>query len=228
MYNTEMTKYFEEQGVSLVGFADLKAIGNAYASGIAIALKIPAEIIQAIENGPTDAYHDTYHALNKRLDEIAASGAAYIQSKGFKAQAQTTTYVQQSETYRTELPHKTVATRAGLGWIGKCALFINETYGSGIRLTSILTDMPFSYGVPTEESKCGTCDRCQTYCPGKAVSGKLWHSELDRDAFFNAVACREAARLISKEKIDKEITLCGKCIEICPYTQRYVKRTLSN
>jgi epoxyqueuosine reductase QueG len=226
MFNEEMEKFFKAQEVSLIGFADLRAIGQQLPSGISIALRIPPEIIRAIANGPTLAYHDTYHALNSRLDALAALGAEYIQSKGFHAVAQTTTYVQQSDTYRTELPHKTVATQAGLGWIGKCALFVNESYGSGIRLTSILTDMPFDYGKPINTSKCGACDKCQTACPGSAVSGKLWHVELDRDAFFNASRCREMARTISREKIDKEITLCGKCIEICPYTQRYVQRTM--
>ena len=43
---------------------------------------------------------------------------------------------------QTALPHKTIATRAGIGWIGKSALLVTAKYGSAIRLSSILTDTP--------------------------------------------------------------------------------------
>ena len=46
--------------------------------------------------------------------------------------------------FRTVMPHKTVAVHAGLGWIGKSALFVTEKYGSAVRLTSVLTDAPLS------------------------------------------------------------------------------------
>ena len=54
-----------------------------------------------------------------------------------------------------ELPHKTVATRAGIGWIGKCALLVTEKYGSAIRLTTVLTDMDLETDQPINGSKCG-------------------------------------------------------------------------
>jgi epoxyqueuosine reductase QueG len=64
---------------------------------------------------------------------------------------------------------------------------------------------------------------CTNACPGKAISGKLWKADLDRDEFFDPLACRKKARELAAEKIRKEITLCGKCIEVCPYTQSYLR-----
>lgn len=129
------------------------------------------------------------------------------------------------EPHRTQLPHKTVATLAGIGWIGKSALLVTKKYGSAVRLTSILTDMPLDYGVPVTKSMCPReCYICMNACPGKAISGKLWDQTMDRNEFYDPLKCREKALQLSKERMNKEITLCGKCIEVCPYTRKYINR----
>jgi epoxyqueuosine reductase QueG len=75
---------------------------------------------------------------------------------------------------RSKLPHKTVATLSGLGWIGKCALLVTRDYGAAVRLTVTLTDAPLQTGKPINKSYCGACTECQKNCPAGAVSGKLW------------------------------------------------------
>jgi epoxyqueuosine reductase QueG len=121
------------------------------------------------------------------------------------------------------MPHKTVAVSSGLGWIGKSALFLTEEYGSALRLISVLTDAPLECNEPITASKCGNCTLCEKACPGHAISGQLWKPELDREDYFDAMACRKKAREIAANSIDRKITLCGKCIEVCPYTRRYTK-----
>jgi len=54
-----------------------------------------------------------------------------------------------------------------------------------------------------------------------AISGLTWNPKLDRDEFFDALACRKKAREIAAKSLEKQITLCGKCIEVCPYTRKY-------
>ena len=141
---------------------------------------------------------------------------------GFKAIAQTREYVGSGENSdNTILPHKTVATRAGIGWIGKCALLVTGGFGSSIRLSSILTDAPLETDLPINKSKCGDCMVCADACPGRAVSGRPWEVGLYRDEFFDPVKCRKTARERSKQGFGGEITICGKCIEVCPYTKRF-------
>lgn len=206
-----------------MGFANIKEIKDIDMDfAISIAVKIPKEVIQGIKNGPTIEYYNQYKILNKKLDNIALFCEEYLKLIGYKAFAQTVERVKEFGNYRTILPHKTVATRAGLGWIGKNALLITKEYGSAIRITSIITNAPLECGEPIIESRCGQCLNCTISCPGKAILGKLWNVNLDRDEFFSPLDCRKAARKIAKERIDKEITLCGKCIEVCPYTKRYV------
>lgn len=213
-----------ENGASLVGFADLKAIiGGDMPYGVSVAVALPPELVKSIHDGPNMDYYDAYHSINDKLDLLVTMGADFLKEKGFQSYAQTVNEVKEFDVYRTTLPHKTVATNAGLGWIGKCALLVTEEFGSAVRLSSFITDAELEYGSPITKSKCGDCMACTNACPGKAVSGKLWSAGADRDQFFDPLACRKKAREIADERIHKEITLCGKCIEVCPYTQRYIK-----
>jgi len=212
-------------GADLVGFGDLTGlppdIRENLPAGICVAVKYPGEVIRGIADLPTPEYRDYYNQLNRRLDTLVQLGAKALQAKGYAGVAMTRERVGSGETFdSTALPHKTVATRAGMGWIGKSALFVTERYGSMIRISSILTDAPLKTAVPVNQSKCGGCMICRDACPGGAISGKEWAAELYRDEFFNPVKCRKTAKARSKQGFGGEITLCGKCIEICPYTRR--------
>ena len=165
------------------------------------------------------------NGLNEKLDVLVEFGAQLLQDNGFIAIPQTRAYVNQFMTGNSSLlPYKTVATRAGLGWIGKCALLVTEEYGSMIRLSSILTDAPLETSQPINISKCGDCTVCTDVCPAGAVSGNLWRVGIDYGEFFDAALCRKTARERTMKSLRIEQSLCGKCIEICPYTKRYLKK----
>lgn len=223
--NEDLKNMLVEHGASLVGFADVKsAVHGDMTFGVSVAVAVPSKVIQGIYDGPTLDYYYEYHRINQLLNRIVTAGAEYLTAKGYQAFAQTTDAVVESDDYRTALPHKTVATCAGLGWIGKCALLVTREYGSAVRLSSLITNAPLDCGLPITESRCGNCMACTQACPGKAVSGNSWSAEIDRDDFFHPLQCRKKARELAAERIQKEITLCGKCIEVCPYTQQYLHR----
>ncbi len=237
----EIEQILLENGASMVGFAKIDELysnvdlngprsGDSvtepinipnYPFGISIILAHPKDVIKNISNSPTMDYYDAYHRLNNKLDDLAIQCAEYIKEQGYNAYPQTVLATKEYGIFRTVMPHKTVAVHAGLGWIGKSALFITEKYGSAVRLTSVLTDAPLEYNKQIMQSKCGSCMLCTNACPGKAISGQIWNPELNRDDYFDAMACRKKAREIAAKTIDKQITLCGKCIEVCPYTRRY-------
>lgn len=227
----ELKEVLVRQGADLVGIGKLEEIPAEERKympyGIAVAVSINPNIIKKIENGPTMGYFDEYNRLNDKLDTIVLSGADFLKNKGFQAIAQTREVVSKTETeYSSVLPHKTIATRAGLGWIGKNAMLVTETYGNAVRISAILTDAPLEADHPVTESKCKNCMACTKACPGEAVQGTNWNIHKNREELFDPIKCRKAARKISKELLDKEITLCGKCIEICPYTKKYVKKAM--
>jgi len=138
----ELKDLLLSNGANLVGFANLSGINNNIEThyGVCVVVKLSAELIMSIHNGSNMLYFNGYHRINDLLDKIVTRGTEYLIKNGFKAFAQTRAAVKQYENYETGLPHKTVGTRAGLGWIGKCGLLIMKEYGSGIRISSFLTN----------------------------------------------------------------------------------------
>ena len=213
-------------GAELSGFGSLAELPDDVREGmpvgISVAVTYPAKVIRGIAELPTQEYREWYDRLNERLDAIVTHGAAALRELGYRAIAMTREYVGSGElTDNTRLPHKTVATRAGIGWIGKSALLVTVEYGSAIRLSSILTDAPLRANTPINSSRCGDCMICSNACPAAAVSGRLWEPGLYRDEFFNPISCRVQARKRARQGFNGDITICGKCIEVCPYTRQY-------
>jgi epoxyqueuosine reductase QueG len=217
----------QRHGADLIGFGDLTALPiesrQGLPTGVAVAVKLPKEAMRGIADLPTQAYYRQYSLLNDLLDGIVGAGAALLRQAGYRAVAQTRQYVNPFMVNNiTLLPHKTVSTRAGLGWIGKSALLVTPEYGSMVRISSLLTDAPLPCAAPVEESRCGACEVCMRACPGGAISGRLWRAGLPREAFFDARACEETTLARSLAGFGQAATLCGKCIVVCPWTKKYL------
>jgi len=217
------------RGAALIGFADLRELPedarDGFPYGVVIGMAWEKDVLHSIADGPTHAYHQNYDDLNERLDNLSLYAEKWLVEKGFRALAKTRQVVGAYDGVRltTKLPHKTVATRAGVGWIGKCALLVTPEFGSALRISSTLADAPLETGTPVNESHCGECAVCREICPAKAVSGNKWSAGLPREEFWNAQACRETALARSREKLGEDVTLCGLCILRCPWTQKYLK-----
>jgi len=214
-------------GAALAGFGDLTSlppdVREGLPVGIIVAVKYPKEVIRGISDLPTASYFEWYERLNVRLDALVTHVAEILRERGHAAIAQTRERVGRGESEdHTPLPHKTVATRAGIGWIGKSALLVTERYGSMIRLSSVLTDAPLETAEPVNLSRCGDCRACADACPAGAVSGRQWRAGLGRDELLDAALCRETARERAKRGFGGGATICGKCIEVCPWTRRYL------
>ena len=222
----ELEQTLRQAGAALVGFGDLSGIcPTPLTTGESVAVPLPPEVLEGIAEGPTRAYLEAYHALNAQLNAIVTAGAAFLEARGWQARAQTTDAVTQDETWRTPLPHKTVATRAGLGWIGRNCLLVTPEYGGAMRLSSLVTDAPLPTAEPITTSRCGGCRRCVEACPAGALTGALWQAGMDREELFCRETCWEKQRELMRERTGIDTDLCGQCFVVCPYTARYLQRT---
>ena len=219
----ELFEVLRSKGAKLMGIGNLEEVVTGDMKiGISVAVPVPAHIVENLKTAPTMEYYHMYQTLNAQLDEIVTAGAEFLVSKGYKAQANTTKIVKSNENWETPLPHKTVATRAGLGWIGKNCLLITETFGGAQRISSIVTDAPLTCDEPINESKCGGCTVCVDKCPGKALYNTLWTAGMKREEIFNKEICKKAQEMQMEKATGLKTDLCGMCYAVCPYTQKYL------
>ena len=207
----ELKNYLKKEGSSEVGFADITNFSpkEGLNSGVVFYITYPKEIIRNMENAPTMEYLWELIDLNTRLDALGMLCEEYLINEGYEAYAQTKKRLGTDfgEFNSFELPHKTIATRAGLGWIGKSALFTTLKYGSALRMSSVLTNAPLDFGEPVLESKCGKCMICRDACPGGAISGKNWNYKLKRNDFYDDKKCEKYALIVSEENLGKADTV---------------------
>jgi epoxyqueuosine reductase len=208
----------------LTGLLDKKFTGFNY--GISIGKKLDSTIVDQVINGPTIEYYDHYKQANTDLAAIATDIAEELnrnEIETFNISPTVSTAELDSiyyKTLRTDLSHKMVATRAGLGWIGKTDLFISKKFGPRLRLVSILIKAEVkSKSKPVDISRCGNCSLCVDKCPAKAANGKLWDITTEREDFFDAFKCRNQCAEFGKTRLGIDARICGICVSVCPIGQ---------
>ena len=208
-------------GVDLWGAAsNIPATAHAPAlpTSISLVARIDQRALEQLEQGEPHTYRNEYRRLNALLDAAVESLAQAIQERGREA-------IRTTATVYTPLPesgdwlaagvsaHKTAATRAGLGWIGKTALFVSHEAGPKVRLATVFTDLELDVGEPVTESRCGSCRRCLDACPADAGRDVAWHPGMARDLLFDAAACE--AHLAENDGTGGRT--CGLCVAACPF-----------
>jgi len=184
---------------------------------ISLGIRIEPSIIAEVEHGPTAAYLAEYKRLNVKLKAVTGGLAAFLRGRGAAAVSIQPTVGPDSAVIdwadARVFPHKTAATQAGLGWIGKTALFVSPRLGPRLRLATVFTDAELAAGEPVSESRCGSCRRCVDACPAGAGRDVLWSAGMPRDTLLGVHACER--QLASNG--DAVGGLCGICIAVCPY-----------
>ena len=221
----ELKRILYLQGADLVGIGDMSQTKNCtFKIGVSVAVALPQNVIIDLQEVPTKEYYNVYHSLNDRLNTIVMAGEAFLKKEGFNAYAQTTGRVKTNSDKVTQLPHKTVATRAGIGWIGKNCLLVTPHYGSAVRLSSLLTDAPLECDKPINQSHCGACNLCVKACPAQALKGTLWVPSIQREELLDIKKCYQKQVEIMTTKTGIETDLCGKCFAVCAYTRKYLNQ----
>jgi epoxyqueuosine reductase QueG len=228
--SNELKAVLQSNGASIVGYADLRNIAPDIRDnlnfGVSIGVALHPEALPSIKTGPTQEYYEDFKRVNQLLSTLGHQAVLFLEERGYIArQLITTGDGYNKETLSAVLPHKTVATRAGTGWIGKCALLVTEEFGPAVRITAVLTNAKLATGTPTDASQCGDCTACVEACPGRAPSGKNWQVGLHRDDFFDVFKCRDAALSQANTRIGIQETICGICIAACPWTQQYINKS---
>lgn len=118
---------------------------------------------------------------------------------------------------------KPFAAKAGLGWVGKHTLLINERAGSYFFLGEILTTVPFPMTMQKPKDLCGHCKACITVCPTNAIVGPR---QLDarRCISYLTIELKGPIPVEFREAIGNRVFGCDDCQIFCPWN-RYAQKT---
>jgi len=205
-----------QQGASLLGTADLRlfkkeeilfphSILDRLPYAISVGYHLSNAILEEIENQPTALYFHHYQRINILLDTIGLIVTSTIQDLGYQAIPIPASQLVDWKKQRGHLSHKHVARAAGLGWIGRNNLLVNEQFGSRIRLVTILTDLPLKIDSPSLNN-CGSCHNCLPVCPAGAIK--------ERQEDFDHLRCYEQLRAFAKT-LHFSHNICGVCVKAC-------------
>ena len=212
----------KEDGVAAVGFASLEGlVPPRYAHlpyGVSLVWRLSNAVLDEVANKhtPTFAYFQHYRAVNATLDALSLRLCALIEREGCLAYPVAASQsVHDAGPYAGAFPHKTVAVQAGLGWIGKNALFVSPEFGPRVRLASILTNTPLPVSKTRMEPRCGGCRLCVENCPAGALTGMDYRPGAPRETVFHPEACsnhmKQAYQDIGRGAV------CGVCVSVCPF-----------
>jgi epoxyqueuosine reductase len=151
-----------------------------------------------------DDYHDV---LDRMLRELEAAIAELAPG------TRTRRYVDTGP-----LSDRALAADAGLGWIAKNSMLINEQAGSYFFIGTLLTSLQNDVSAELAADRCGTCTRCIDACPTRAIlPNRTVASEL----------CISYATIEHRGPLDPPVAAhlegnafgCDICQEACPWNE---------
>jgi len=226
-----LTEWMEVNEIMLWGAADLRDFstpqdetGQGFPFALSWVIPMNPQIMVSIQNGPNQAYADEYAGVNNRINELSEVLAAEIKERGFRSKSLAASERTDTVNIKGDFPHKTAATRAGLGWVGRHCQLITRPFGSWIRLGTVFTDIELPCGPPIERNFCGHCTRCVEVCPAKALKGNAWYPGLPREKLLDVRACDTWKKKHYFQYHNGHN--CGICSAVCPYGLKILERRL--
>lgn len=224
-----LTAWMDVHQITLWGAADLRDFptprdekGRRLPRALSWAMPMDPHIMVGIQDGPNQAYADEYARVNNTINALSSTLAAEIKTRGFRARPLAASDRTDTVHIKGDFPHKTAATRAGLGWVGRHCQLITRQYGSWIRLGTVFTDLELPCGPPVERNFCGRCTRCVDACPANALKGSAWYPNIPREAILDAWACDQWKKEHYFEYHQGHN--CGICSAVCPYGLKVLKK----
>ena len=160
------------------------------------------------------AWGDDYHqVLWAKLNALVAELRAHFpQQFEFRAYADT-----------GPIHERAAAKYAGLGWLGKNTLLINQQEGSWLFLGAIVTSLPLMPTLGPNElppaDRCGTCRACLDACPTTAIV-EPYVMDASRCIAYLTIELRGSIPENLREPMGRHVFGCDICQDVCPWNRK--------
>ena len=115
---------------------------------------------------------------------------------------------------------RSLAVRAGLGWIGKSSMFIAPGHGSALFLCEILLSLEFPPDEPYTRDGCGSCRRCADTCPNGCIDPETRTIRADHCAAYLTIEHKGDFSEEQAALIGTHLFGCDECLRACPHNSR--------
>jgi epoxyqueuosine reductase len=172
--------------------------------------------------------HGVYHTNFRELDLIGLDLARRLESAGHLAvvvPAYAPVMVREGRVWGL-LSLKHAAVLAGLGSFSRSGLVCNETFGTLLRFSAVITTAPLEGSPLIEYNPCPPgCDGCREACPGGALDGDAFdRAACSSESIAHAIFRLALAQDRSPENLELVLNTAGynywlKCVEcqrLCP------------
>lgn len=157
---------------------------------------------------------DDYHSvLLERLEALIAR-----LREGFAGPFEARAYVDTGP-----IQERVAAKYAGLGWLGKNTLLLNQAIGSyfflGVILTTLDLEATLSAGEMPARDLCGSCTRCLDACPTQAFV-EPYVMDARKCISYLTIELRGSIPEELREPMGHHVFGCDICQDVCPWNRR--------
>jgi epoxyqueuosine reductase len=167
------------------------------------------------------SWGDDYHeVLWAKLNALAAEMRGHF-SQPFEVRAYADT---------GPVHERAAAKYAGLGWLAKNTLLINQSLGSWFFLGVLFTSLPLAPTLGPAEApppdRCGTCRACLDACPTQAIV-EPYVLDASRCIAYLTIELRGAIPQDFREAMGWHVFGCDICQDVCPWNGKSPRTQLA-